>query len=116
MKQNENLSVALSAVKEVLERNGLDAFWKPAPPSKFVPTGPAPTTTFNMSSVKFHELSDDGLDLVDRVIRGLLANERRSRRGRRSHRPRCREEAHRDALRKRSVYRDSLVKPSVVIQ
>jgi hypothetical protein len=72
MKQNENLSVALSAIKEVLERNGLDAFGKPEPPSKFVPTAPPPTTTFNVSQVKFSELSDEGLDLVDRVIKGLL--------------------------------------------
>jgi hypothetical protein len=41
--------------------------------SKFVPTAPPPTTTFNVSSVKFHELSDEGLDMTDRLVKGFWA-------------------------------------------
>jgi hypothetical protein len=63
--QDKSHPQRMRAVTEVLDRNGLNAVGKPEPtPATFVP--PTQQTTFNMSSVKFNELSDEGLDLVGR--------------------------------------------------
>jgi hypothetical protein len=43
-------------------------------PPKANPNIPPPQqTTFNVANIKLHELSDEGLDLVDRMVKGLLA-------------------------------------------
>jgi hypothetical protein len=62
--------VARGAVKEVLERNGLDGYGKPVTAQAFAP--PTQRTTFNMSAVKFDELSDEGLDLVGQVLKAMV--------------------------------------------
>ncbi len=66
----------LQAIKEILERNGLDAFGKPVKNDVFPPQ---PTTTAQISApttLHLESLSDEGLDLVDRRLHGLLATQR----------------------------------------
>jgi hypothetical protein len=71
MKQNEHPAVALAAVREVLERNGLDASGKPGPLCET----PTVSQTFNVSQVKFGELSDEGLNLVGQVLKAIKSNQ-----------------------------------------
>jgi hypothetical protein len=71
MKQNENPSVALSAVKEILERNGLDAIGKPQPANEST-LPPIKANTVNIGAPRFDELSDEGLDLVERLLKGIM--------------------------------------------
>jgi len=76
VRQTDNPSVALAAVKEVLERNKLEAYGTPVP-VKFTDGPPPPQlTTFNVSQVRFNELSDEGLDLVTAMVKGLLDAQR----------------------------------------
>jgi hypothetical protein len=64
----------MRTVTEVLDRNGINAVGKPEPtPATVVP--PTQQTTFNASSLKFDELSDEGLDFVGQVLKAIVARE-----------------------------------------
>jgi hypothetical protein len=72
IRQTDNPSVALAAIKEVLERNGLEAFAKPISQVYGSNLQPLQQAAFDVSRIKFEQLSDAGLDAVDRVAQGLL--------------------------------------------
>jgi hypothetical protein len=63
--------VVLAAVRGGLERNGFDGPGKPGPAAACQ----ASTITFNVSNVKFWELSDEGLDLVGQVLKAIKASQ-----------------------------------------
>jgi hypothetical protein len=63
--------------KDILDRNKLTGCGTAEDPQNLT-YAPSSRSTFNVTAINFSELSDEGLDVVERLLQGLLAQQRAS--------------------------------------